>query len=87
MAEVQDTAWLVVSVRPAIDSDTFPEIELSGTRGGLVWLAEAILRVAHAEPEQHTHLDAEACAPIYVSPGGWWITISRSKRLGAKGVL
>jgi hypothetical protein len=78
MAETQDTARLVVSVRPAAGPDTFPEVELAGTRDGL---AEQILRVARAEPEQHTHLDVEACTPVYVSPAGWWLTISRSERL------
>ena len=72
---------LVVTVRPATGPDTFPEVELAGTCPGLVWLAEQILRVAHAEPEQHTHLDAEAHRPIYVSPDGWWLTIERSERL------
>ena len=81
MAEAKDTARLVVTVRPATGDDTFPEIELAGNRDGLVWLSEAIMRVARAEPERHTHLDAEACAPVYVSPDGWWLTISRSERL------
>mgnify|MGYP001050401310 CR=1 FL=1 len=81
MEEAPDTARVVVTVRPAGGPDTFPEVELAGTRDGLVWLAEAILRVARAEPEQHTHLDAEACAPVYVSPGGWWLTVLRSERL------
>ncbi len=81
MAETQDTARLVVTVRSAAGPNTFPEVELAGTRAGLVWLAEQILRVAHAEPEQHTHLDAEAHRPEYVSPDGWWLTISRSERL------
>ena len=81
MAETQDTVRLVVSVRPAAGPDTFPEVELAGTRDGLVWLAEQILRVARADQELHTHLDAEACRPVYVSPEGWWLTISRSERL------
>lgn len=81
MADVDDIARLVVTVRPAVSNDTFPEVELAGTREGLMWLAEVILQIARAEPEQHTHLDAEACAPIYVSPHGWWLTISRSERL------
>jgi hypothetical protein len=81
LAEARDAPQLVVTVRPATGPDTFPEVELAGTCPGLVWLAEQILRVARAEPEQHTHLDAEACAPVYVSPDGWWLTISRSERL------
>ena len=81
MAETQDVAWLVVTVRPAAGPDSFPEVELAGTRDGLVWLAEQILRVARAEPEQRTHLDAEACRPVYVSHDGCWLTISRSERL------
>lgn len=81
MAEAQDSARLVVKVRPASGPDTFPQVELAGTRDELAWLAENILRVARAEQELHTHLDAEACAPVYVSPDGWWLTISRSERL------
>ena len=81
MVETRDTARLVVTVRPAAAPNTFPEVEVAGTRDGLVWLAEQILRVARAEPELHTHLDAEACGPVYVSPDGWWLTISRSERL------
>jgi hypothetical protein len=80
MDETKHIPRLVVTVRPATSPSTFPEVELSGTSAGLVWLAEAILRVAHSELE-HTHLDAEACAPVYVSPDGWWLTISRSERL------
>jgi hypothetical protein len=80
-AEAEDATRLVVTVRPAAGPDTFPEVELAGTRDGLVWLAEQILRVARAEPEQHTHLDAEACQPMYVSTEGWWLTILRSERL------
>jgi len=72
---------VVVSVRPAAGPKTVPEVEVEGTREGLLWLAEKIAAVAHAEPEQHTHLDAEACGPTYASPDGWWLTISRSERL------
>jgi hypothetical protein len=79
--ETQDNARLVVTVRAAAGPGTFPEVELAGTRDGLVWLAERILRVAHAEQEMHTHLDAECHAPVYVSPGGWWLTIDRRERL------
>lgn len=74
-------ARLIVSVKPATSSNTFPEIELLGNRAGLEWLAEHILRIARTEEVQHTHLDAEVCAPIYSSPDGWWITISCSERL------
>lgn len=81
LAKVNNTARLVVTVRPATSPDAFPEVELAGTHDGLVWLAESILRVASAESEQHTHLDAEACAPVYVSRDGWWLTISRSEQL------
>jgi hypothetical protein len=81
LAEAKDAPQLVVTVRPATGPGTFPEVELAGTCPGLVWLAEQILRVARAESEQHTHLDAEACRPMYVSPEGWWLTISRSERL------
>jgi len=81
VAQAQDTARLVVTVRPAAGPDTFPEVELAGTRAGLEWLAEQILRVARAEQELHTHLDADAHRPVYVSPGGWWLTIERSERL------
>ena len=81
MAEAQNTARVVVTVRPAAGPDTFPEVELAGTRDGLLWLAEEIARVARAEPEQHTHLDAAACGPVYASPGGWWLTVSRAERL------
>ena len=84
MAKATDTARLMVSVRPASGPDTFPAVELAGTRDGLVWLAEQILRAAHAQPDQpeyHTHLDAEAFAPVYVSPDGWWLTIGRQERL------
>jgi hypothetical protein len=81
MAEEQDTARLAVTVRPASGPDTFPEVELTGTRAGLLWLAEQILRVAHADQGMHTHLDAEACSPVYLSPDGWWLTIERNERL------
>jgi hypothetical protein len=81
VARSTNTARLVVSVRPASGSDTFPEVELAGNRAGLVWLAEQILRVVHAEQEMHTHLDAEACAQMYVSPDRWWLTIGRQERL------
>jgi hypothetical protein len=81
VAEKQDTGRSVLTVRPAADSGTFPEVKLTGTQNGLVWLAEQILRVAHADLELHTHLDAEACGPIYVSPGGWWLTLTRSEKL------
>jgi hypothetical protein len=74
-------ARLVVYVRPASGPDTFPEVELAGTRDGLVWLAERLLEVARADRELHTHLDADANAPVYVSPDGWWLTISRDERL------
>lgn len=72
---------IVVSVRQGTGSDTFPEVELEGNRNGLIWLAEQILRVAHADRESHTHLDMEANAPVYLSPDGWWLTISRTDRL------
>lgn len=80
MEEAQDTARPVVTVRPTAGPDTFPEVELAGTRAGLEWLAEQILRVARAESELHTHLDANGHRPIYVSPGGWWLSIERSER-------
>ena len=81
MADEQNPARLVVNVRPALGPDTFPEVKLAGTRAGLVWLAEQILRVAHAEEPMHTHLDAVAHCPEYVSPEGWWLTIERNERL------
>ena len=81
MAEAQDSGRLVVTVRPAAGPDTFAVVELAGNREGLVWLAEQILRVARAEQELHTHLDAECHAPLYVSPQGWWLTIERRERL------
>ena len=82
MADEPHTARLVVTVRPATRPGTFPEIELAGTGDGLVWLAEQILNVARAELELHTHLDAEAHRPMYTSPDGWWLTITRNERLG-----
>jgi hypothetical protein len=81
MAKHQDAARLVVSVRLGSGPRTFPEVELAGTRAGLQWLAECILKVANAEQEIHTHLDAEACTPVYVSPEGWWLTIERNEQL------
>lgn len=81
MAEAQDTARLVITVRPAAGPDTFPEVELAGTRAGLEWLADQILRVAGAEQELHTHLDADSHRPVYVSPDGWWLTIERREQL------
>ena len=76
-----NTARLVVSVRPASGPDTFPEVELAGTRDGLVWLAERLLEVARADCELHRHLDADTDAPVYSSTDGWWLTISRDERL------
>ena len=81
MSKARQVARVVVTVRPSAGTDTFPEVKFAGTREGLLWLAEQIVRVANAESEIHTHLDAEACAPVYVSPEGWWLTISRVVRL------
>ncbi len=81
MSNNQKKARLIVSVTPAVDSNHFPEIELLGNRAGLEWLAERILRVARLEEDEHFHLDEEVCAPIYSSPEGWWITISRSEKV------
>lgn len=81
---VQDslqTARLIVSVRPATSPHTFNEIELQGTKEGLIWLAQRIMQVATAAEEYHTHLDREANEPIYQSASNWWITISRSERI------
>jgi hypothetical protein len=81
MAATQDDARLVVSVRPARGPDDIPFVELAGTRDGLEWLAERILSIARAEPEQHLHLDEQVCGPVYQSDGGWWLTIVRVEAL------
>lgn len=82
MTGSNNTARVVLCVRPVTGPETFPEIELAGNRAGLEWLAERLLAVAHADRELHTHLDSEAAGPIYQSPGGWWLTIGRVDRLG-----
>lgn len=77
MADESSNARLRVHVHPASGPETFPEVELEGNAEGLIWLAEKLLRMAHAEQEMHTHLDNETNGPTYHSPDGWWLTIGR----------
>lgn len=78
-------ARVVLSVRPAVEHEAIPEVELAGDRAGLEWLAACILEIARAEPERHTHLDVPACGPAFQTAGGWMLTISRIEALrGAK---
>jgi hypothetical protein len=79
-----DMARLKVSVHPKTSENTFNEIELVGNRDGLIWLAKQILEIANKSEEIHTHLDREACSPIYESTEDWWITIDRNDRLRRK---
>jgi hypothetical protein len=81
MADVDNTARVVLSVRPADGHEAIPEVEVAGDRAGLEWLAERILAIARAEPERHTHLDEDADAPVFQTAGGWWLTISRVEAL------
>ena len=81
MADAENTARVVLSVRPAVGHEAIPEVELAGDRAGLEWLADRILAIARAEPEQHTHLDEDADSPVFQTAGGWWLTISRLEEL------
>ena len=78
--EPRDSARVVVTVCPQSGPDTFPEVQINGSRDGLIWLAKRVLEIAYANQEMHTHLDNEATHPIYQSPEGWWLTLSRIDR-------
>ena len=77
VAEQAPDVKLRVSVRRATSPDQFNEVEISGTRSGLTFLAKHILRIAATAEESHTHLDRDCHDPIYESDDDWWLTIER----------
>lgn len=82
MADVPDTARLVLSVKPARDRESIPAVTLAGDRNGLEWLAGHLLRVARSgtAANDSADLDPDTSAPVLQSDG-WRLTVMRIDEL------